>query len=171
MGVYNALAYITYSPSERILTKGEDANTLFFLRKGEVVASSTAPRRRLYAMAEVGTYFGERCLFDVDNASQLDSDVAEAIEAAIQAMSEVEYGARTVRAHRDRRVCAHRARAVVARGARSRTSCCDVCCAPCAARCVHAALRRVLLGQVGLAAPHRRVPRAWPPAVVRHRGL
>ena len=109
MGVYKALAYITFSPSERILTKGEDASTLFFLRKGEVVASSTSPKRRLYAMAEVGTYFGEQCLFDVDNVSQLESaDVAEAIADAIEAMCSVEYGARTVRTTSIAAVCTHR---------------------------------------------------------------
>lgn len=55
MGLYQSLAYVTYSPSEPILKKGTDASIIFFLRKGEVHTVSADKRKtHLYSIAEVG---------------------------------------------------------------------------------------------------------------------
>jgi len=73
VGIYESLSYVTYSPSERILHKGVAADTLFFLRRGEIYAVAEQ-QRRLYSIGEVGAFVGERCLLDMAEGEDVDFD-------------------------------------------------------------------------------------------------
>jgi len=73
IGVYQALAYVTYSASDVILQKGAAANTLFFLRSGSVYATSADTKKtHLYSLSEVGQLFGESCLLEPAMTEQVD---------------------------------------------------------------------------------------------------
>lgn len=63
---------MTYSPSERLLPRDVLADTLFFLRRGEVYACGDE-KRRLYSI-ETGQYFGERCCIEPPQAEAVDFD-------------------------------------------------------------------------------------------------
>jgi len=75
IGVYQALAYVTYSPKESIIPKGTIADTLFFVRRGEVHAATPgASKRYLYSISDLGAFFGERCLLEPPEAENVDFD-------------------------------------------------------------------------------------------------